>query len=241
MGGNYSVNSRAVGELLTAAKYVADHSVHRDSMTPAGVDDYSASLTQMRQTSSPGNSGSEILPTHLGGEIERLRFVVQDMKRTAQWYGPGWGVQDRNVNQSVLSNSTVPTAIYGTTVPAISTTGGFQIMTGIEVLQNTGSVQQAIFEVLYGTASIFSVLNGFNSSATHGGMILRAHILARGTANLVYGAGESLGSPNGRSFASNPRIGVTTTTPQVLQVRVQLMTASPLFVCTHTHTEVWRL
>lgn len=242
MGGNYSVNSRAVGELLTAAKYVADHSVHRDNMTPDGVDDYSASLAQMQQTASPGSAGSEILPTHFGGELERIRYVLRDIKKTPQWYGgSGWGVQDRNVGQAVLVNSTTPTAIYGTTVPALEVDSGLEIVTAVEVLQNTGAVQTMTIDVLYGASVIYSAPTGWNSSASGVGFLLRAHALCRGTPNLLYSCGEVVGSPNGHQFRSSPRLGAVTTTSQVLQVRVTLGVASSAFRVVHAHTQVWRL
>lgn len=242
MGGNYSVNSRAVGELLTAAKYVADHSVHRDNMTPDGVDDYSMSLAQMQQVASPGSSGSEILPSHIGGELERLRYVLRDIKKTPQWYGgSGWGVQDRNVGQAVLVNSTTPTAIYGTTVPALGTDSGLEIVTAVEVLQNTGSDQPMTVEALYGEAVIYSAVTGWHSSATPAGFLLRAHALCRGTPNLLFGCGEVVGSPNGHQFLSSPRLGAVTTASQVLQVRITLGVASSAFRVVHAHTQVWRL
>lgn len=59
-----------------------------ENLTPSGVDDYSVNTTQMRLTTDPGEPGSESLADSLAGEIERLRFVVKEMKGSGvtQWY-----------------------------------------------------------------------------------------------------------------------------------------------------------
>ena len=55
------------------------------------VDDHSGTAADMQVTADPGESGSESLPTDLGGEIERLRFALQEIKTAlgiqgAEWY-----------------------------------------------------------------------------------------------------------------------------------------------------------
>jgi len=89
MAGNYSHTTRADGLILTAAIYNADHVNHITNATPAGLDDYSSNLTQMKATTDPGEVGTELLAAHLGEELERLRFVVKEMKFGAvakEWY-----------------------------------------------------------------------------------------------------------------------------------------------------------
>lgn len=86
MPGNYSHTTRATGTILTAAIYNGDHQNHIDNQTPAGTDDYSINASQMATVSDPGESGSESLPTSLGGELERLRFIIAEMKNASLWY-----------------------------------------------------------------------------------------------------------------------------------------------------------
>ena len=55
------------------------------------MDDYSASVAQMRTTADPGEDASESQPTSLQGEIERLRFAILETKQAldgglSYWY-----------------------------------------------------------------------------------------------------------------------------------------------------------
>lgn len=91
MPGLYSHANRATGLVLTAAIYNADHQNHIDNQTPQMTDDYSTNQAQMQSAVDPGEVGTESLPTSLAGELERLRFAVQDLKlyiglTSAQWY-----------------------------------------------------------------------------------------------------------------------------------------------------------
>lgn len=109
MPGNYTLRRTYVdGDILSASDYVADHQQHIDNQTPQGTDDYSASVTQMRTTTDSGDVNSESLPTSLGGELERIRFVLRDIKTkingstVSQWYSKSYSV--------VVPNSTITTA-----------------------------------------------------------------------------------------------------------------------------------
>jgi hypothetical protein len=61
-----------------------------NNLGPAGVDDYSVNSAQMKLQTSPGSLGSESLSTSLGGELERLRYVIQRIigSGTSYWYEP---------------------------------------------------------------------------------------------------------------------------------------------------------
>lgn len=86
MPGLYSITTRATGLVLTANIYNSDHQNHVDNQTPQMTDDYSSNTTQMQAVSDPGEVGTESLATSLAGELERLRFAVNDAKGTTQWY-----------------------------------------------------------------------------------------------------------------------------------------------------------
>lgn len=93
----YSHTTRATGTTLTAAIYNADHQNHIDNGVPAQLDDYSASSGQMQSTADPGEVGTESLPTSLAGELERLRFSLNEVKTylgltSAHWYVTPTGV-----------------------------------------------------------------------------------------------------------------------------------------------------
>jgi hypothetical protein len=73
-------------ENLTDEELDAEFNNILTNLTPAGVDDYCASLAQMKLQTSPGAQGSESLATSLAGEIERLRFVINRILGETYWY-----------------------------------------------------------------------------------------------------------------------------------------------------------
>lgn len=119
MPGNYSHITRADGTILTAAIYNQDHQNHINNMTPAGVDDFSATLTEMRSTVDPGETGSESFATSLGGELQRLRFAIQEIKSYlglagTYWYNSPSGllapslINDHSANVAQMQQTTNP-------------------------------------------------------------------------------------------------------------------------------------
>src|SRR5882724_139299 len=80
------------GDTLSASDYVADHQQHIDNQNPQETGALSDNVTQYQATTDTGDAGSESLASALDGELERLRFVVKDIKAkisgsvVAQWY-----------------------------------------------------------------------------------------------------------------------------------------------------------
>jgi hypothetical protein len=86
MTGLYSINTRAVGTVLTAAIYNTDHQNHVDNFIPTMMDDYSINVAQMRSEADPGETGSESLATSMSGELERIRFAIREWKGSTYWF-----------------------------------------------------------------------------------------------------------------------------------------------------------
>lgn len=82
----YVIVTRSNGTILTAAIYNADHQAHVTGNIPVSIDDYSVGVTEMRTVTDPGGVGTESLATTLAGELERLRFTINQIKGTTQWY-----------------------------------------------------------------------------------------------------------------------------------------------------------
>lgn len=82
----YSHITRANGTILTAAIYNTDHQNHIDNNIPSSIDDLSSDVTTMKLMTDPGEVGSESLAVDLQGELERLRFAINEMKGTEFWY-----------------------------------------------------------------------------------------------------------------------------------------------------------
>src|SRR5207245_10042694 len=89
--GLYTITTRAVGTILTASIYNADHQKHVTNQNPQQTGAYSDTVVQMQTITDPGGIGTESLAPSLAGEIERLRFIIKnlitniDSTRT-QWY-----------------------------------------------------------------------------------------------------------------------------------------------------------
>jgi hypothetical protein len=88
MGATFSRLKNWIAEVLTNADLNAEIDNILTYLTPAGVDDYSATVAQMKIQTSPGAQGSESLATSMGGELERLRYVIQRLigSSATYWY-----------------------------------------------------------------------------------------------------------------------------------------------------------
>lgn len=75
-----------VAETLTASDVNAEFDNILDNFEPAQMDDLSANVSAMQATTSPGAVGSESLATTLGGELERLRYMIGAVTGETQWY-----------------------------------------------------------------------------------------------------------------------------------------------------------
>lgn len=56
------------------------------NLTAAGVDDFSANVSQMQTTVDPGEVSSESLATSVAGEISRLRHIIKEISGEDYWY-----------------------------------------------------------------------------------------------------------------------------------------------------------
>lgn len=87
MPGNYSkVATVVTGQTITAAERNTEHDNHITYQTPAGTDDYSTTVTEMRTVSDPYPAGTPSQPTSLAGEIERIRYLIAQITGNTYWY-----------------------------------------------------------------------------------------------------------------------------------------------------------
>lgn len=85
--GLYTITSRAVGTILTAAIYNSDDLNHVTNQNPLMTGAYSDSVAQMQIATDPGGKvGAESLATSLAGELERLRFALAKSWGWSNWY-----------------------------------------------------------------------------------------------------------------------------------------------------------
>lgn len=94
--GLYSHTTRATGTILTATIYNGDHVNHITNQNPLQTGAYSDTVPQMQSMVNPGGVGTEVLAPHLGGELERLRYKLNEIKTylgltSPQWYSTPTG------------------------------------------------------------------------------------------------------------------------------------------------------
>ncbi len=156
-------------EVLTAADLNAEFNNILNNLDPAGMDDYSLTLSQMQTTVDPYPAAVESLATDLKGEIERLRYQILQLKKSIQtidstyWYQdtPGQGTFTIKTS-SVGVNNTSPAAaldVIGNTkiTGNLDVTGALTLVppssvvtackSAIQTITVAGGVQQITFPV----------------------------------------------------------------------------------------------
>ena len=86
MPGNYTHEERAIGLVLTAAIYNADHVQHVNNRTPDGLASPSPTVLDFHLTQDPGTAGNEILPETLEEELRIMRWCLQKISGASQWH-----------------------------------------------------------------------------------------------------------------------------------------------------------
>lgn len=86
MGATFSRIKDWVAEVLTFSDLNAEIDNILTNLTPTGLDDYSATLAQMKLQVTPGGLGTESLANSMAGEIERLRFTINRITGETYWY-----------------------------------------------------------------------------------------------------------------------------------------------------------
>lgn len=99
------------GEILYAADLNGEFDNLLAGFTPNKIDGASATVTAMRAKVDPGENGTESLSGDLLGEIQRLRYSINDIKsdpNTTNWY-PTPTIRLNDLSGQGLNNVTVKT------------------------------------------------------------------------------------------------------------------------------------
>lgn len=187
------------GETLTASDLNAEFNNILNNLTPAGVDDYSSSVSEMRSTADPYPGAAESQATALSGEIERLRYQVLQIKKAVQtgqtyWYEdlPTEGVFTI-AGSSVGINDTTPSASLDIT-GSLSVSGDVNFNSAFVVAYASATQSGdgiSPFLMKFGTETR-DYLNEYNAStftATNAGnyyVSVSARVLATSGSNQLY-------------------------------------------------------
>lgn len=101
------------GQTITAALWNNEYGNIFDNFEPHGMDDYSATDSQMQTEVDPFPGGATSRPTSLQGEIERLRYQLRIILGETYWY--------EDAADSLLSLDTRVTALEGALTAASGT------------------------------------------------------------------------------------------------------------------------
>ena len=115
MAAGYTHTTRADGLVLTHTIYNADHQNHIDNGVPLQLDDYSTDVAQMRVTRDPYPAATESLATTLGGELASIRYVLEQITNSANWYIDPTGLDSAIVSSSLTSVGTIATGVWNGT------------------------------------------------------------------------------------------------------------------------------
>jgi hypothetical protein len=87
MGATFSrVKTWVSTEDVTYSDLNAEFDNILNNLTAAGVDDFSANVSQMQTTVDPGEVGTESLATSVAGELSRLRHLILEITGEDEWY-----------------------------------------------------------------------------------------------------------------------------------------------------------
>lgn len=201
MGANFSAYKTFIaGETLTASDLNSSVSTILTNFTPAGMDDYSANVTEMRTTTDPYPAAAASLATSLQGELERIRYVIAQITGETYWYiDPDTTIAAINTAVTTLQGYFTAGVANKANLPAAiayedeanSFTGGLQTINGVNadatglVLKTGGTevakiVNSDAITGSTGDIAIYSTANRKISFFTHGSNAIKCYISTGG-------------------------------------------------------------
>jgi microcystin-dependent protein len=195
--------------------------------TTTCIDDYSATTTQMQSATDPFPAGAESLATSLAGELERLRFQIQQLHGQAQWYARPVGGLAPTGTLVPYSGTTAPTgwlladgsAVSRTTYAALFAVATFTqaatLNTGSAVVTGLTTTNMRTGMALTGTGVPASTTILTVDSGT--AITMSANATATGSQTLrfyPYGAGDQTTTFNLPNLTGRVPVGRDATQPE---------------------------
>lgn len=130
-------------EVLTASDLNNEFNNILNNLDPAGVDDYSLTLSQMQTTVDPYPAAVESLATDLKGEIERLRYQVLQLKKSIQTNDSTYWYQD-TPGQGTFTIGTSSVGVNNTSPSYSLDVVGTQRVTGNAIFSSSASIANTL-------------------------------------------------------------------------------------------------
>lgn len=165
MGATFSRLKNWTAEILTYADLNAEIDNILNNLTPGGADDYSTNTTQMRISTDPGEDGTESLATSLAGEIERIRFAIEEMKGTTYWYETA-GNTINGLNDLIATDTPSTRLVSGKTVSSSDSQTIFLVPNGSAATVTLDASPTNLVYVISGTQYTISADTDIDSLLT---------------------------------------------------------------------------
>jgi len=207
-GATFSRNKVWDAEILTASDLNSEFDNILNNLTPAGIDDESASDAAAQATKDPYPGGSLLKATSLQEEIQQLRYLIKQITGESQWY------IDPDVSLATAATSISPASE--------SAAGIAEIATQAEV--DAGAFDDKIItpKKLYSTPGIYrrnAIINGAMEiaqrgtsfpSAANGQFIVDRFKYVKGGTSAVHTVGQSSDAPTGVGLSNSALLDCTT-------------------------------
>ena len=143
------VKTWVAGEILYAADLNAEFDNILTNAKPQSIEDLSVNEAQMQQQTNPGTPGSASLATSLAGELERIRYVLNQIKGTTYWY------------DSITNNLTTAIIPIGSVVPysGDADTGNWFVCDGRAISRTTYATLFALVNERFGQGDNSTTFN----------------------------------------------------------------------------------
>lgn len=174
-------------EVLTAADLNAEFNNILNNLDPAGMDDYSLTLSQMQTTVDPYPAAVESLATDLKGEIERLRYQILQLKKSIQTIDSTYWYQD-TPGQGTFTIKTSSVGVNNTSPSYSLDVNGTQRVTDNAIFSSSVSIANTLV-VSTITSTLPAVYITTNTvvagtATINGDLVLNGNLLIGGSSSL---------------------------------------------------------
>ena len=150
MGATFSqVKTVATGGTILAADWNAEFQNILTNLTPAGIDDESATLAAKKVTANPAST----LATSLQGELQQIRYILQLLGRSEWWYSTPVSGQIGTFTRAMdaATGDETETLSFGFTPQIFVFLSSLDAKPGISVGFDNGTNHYSVYQAYGGT------------------------------------------------------------------------------------------
>lgn len=223
-------------ETLTDSDLNAEFDNILNNLTPAGIDDESASDAAAQAVTDPYPAAALSKPTSLQGELQRLRYLIKQITGEAYWYiDPDNTIatlhSDLDTAKTDITNIKAGTAIASTTLstsgadlsvsgPQISLTAAVNVAYGDLCYMNSAGKMALVDADAIGTAGSFAIAAATIAGDAAGVFALPGSVLRNDAWNWTVGGFIYAVAPAGSAASGST---LTQTAPSATDAAIQIV------------------